>query len=183
MNPADLDLLLQLRLAVARVGEANLARWWGTDGVLGPSGAFVYERIAPRTAPLARARVAFAAARVRCAELLPAPNVLTLWALPAEVEEAFEDRWGHWLDEPHAWHDTLQAVESLTGDDLLAVLTTRGLVSEALAERVRGLDASPPSVELPAPEALDADALRLLAAAFACGRPSVPVVPFYRPAA
>src|SRR5690554_4865651 len=120
MSPADLDLLLQLRLAVARVGETDLAKWWGTDGVLGPSGAFVYERIAPRTAPLARARVVFAAARTRCAELLPAPGALTLWALPAEVEEAFEDRWGHWLDESAVWHDTFRALEALAGADLLA---------------------------------------------------------------
>lgn len=183
MKPADLDLLLQLRLAVARVGETDLAKWWGTDGVLGPSGAFVYERIAPRTAPLARARVVFATARSRCAELLPATNVTTLWALPAEIEEAFEDRWVHWLEEPAAWRDTLQAVENLTGGDLLAVLTARSLVSEALADRVRGLDASPPSVEIPAPATLDADALCLLAAAFACGRTSSPIVPFYRLAA
>lgn len=183
LSPADLDDLLRLRLVVARVGEADNAGWWATEGVLGPEGRFVYERLAPRTAPFAQARVAFAAARARCADRVPT-GAVTLWSLPADVEEAFEDRWATWLEQPTAWEDTFESVGDLDTPDVLGALLEHDLVGPADADEARSLGAAPPdpSVQLVSPDALDARALRRLAAGFACGRPSAPVVPYFRTA-
>jgi hypothetical protein len=54
--------------------------------------------------------VAFAVARGHCSELLNAPIVMTLWNLPASIEDQFEAAWQTWLDEPERWRDPLQAV-------------------------------------------------------------------------
>jgi hypothetical protein len=40
----DLEWLLKVRTAVARVGEMDLARWWNSTGQLGPQGASVLRR-------------------------------------------------------------------------------------------------------------------------------------------
>lgn len=40
----DLDLLLKLRLTVARFGEMDLAKWWNTKGQLGRVGALALPR-------------------------------------------------------------------------------------------------------------------------------------------
>ncbi len=95
----DFDRLLKLRLVVARVGEMDLARWWNTRGMLGRHGAVVLQRGLPRTHRFAQARVVFAVARSRCHELFDPPGCMTLWHLPAEIEDRFEDRWQAWLDE------------------------------------------------------------------------------------
>lgn len=183
LSPDGLDDLFRMRLVVARVGESDNAGWWATEGVLGPEGRFVYERVAPRTAPFAQARVAFAAARARCEGRVPA-GAVTLWSLPAEIEGAFEDRWARWLERPAEWEGTFEAVESLDTTDVLAALLEHDLIRPGEAEGARALGAAPPdpSVELSGGGVLDGPALRRLAAGFACGRPSAPVVPYFRSA-
>ena len=99
----SLDRLSRLRLVVARRGEMDAARWWSTGGVLGRHGSIVLSRGFPRTQGFIQARVAFAVARARCSELLDAPRAITLWNLPASVEDQFEANWHTWLDAPEAW--------------------------------------------------------------------------------
>ena len=41
----------------------------------------------------------FAVARARCHELFDPFGCMTLWGLPAEIEDEFEERWQGWLDE------------------------------------------------------------------------------------
>ena len=65
----DLDLLLKLRVLVARFGEMDLAKWWNTKGQLGKVGALALRRGFPRTHRFAQARSVFAVAAHRCAEV------------------------------------------------------------------------------------------------------------------
>ena len=54
----DLERLLRLRLAVARFGEMDLARWWNTSGQLGRIGAAALKRgFQTRDAEMALARM------------------------------------------------------------------------------------------------------------------------------
>src|SRR5688572_6245158 len=95
----DLDRLLKLRLVVGRHGEMDRAAWWNTNGMLGRFGAPAISRGLPRTHRFAQARVVFSVARARCEELFDAPGSFTLWRLPADVEDQFDDRWQAWLGE------------------------------------------------------------------------------------
>jgi hypothetical protein len=45
----DFKRLFKLRLVVARHGEMDAARWWNTQGVLGPRGLSVLKRGFPKT--------------------------------------------------------------------------------------------------------------------------------------
>ena len=94
----DLDRLLKLRVLVARFGEMDLAKWWNTKGQLGRLGAAALRRGFPRTHHFAQARSVFAVAAHRCAEVFDPPGCVTLWRLPEAIEEEFDARWEHWLD-------------------------------------------------------------------------------------
>jgi len=65
----DFDRLFKLRLAVARHGEMDAARWWNTQGLLGRRGAVVIKRGFPSTHFFAQARIVFTVARSRSHEL------------------------------------------------------------------------------------------------------------------
>jgi len=99
----NLDLLLKLRLIVARYGEMDVARWWNTRGQLGPLGAKALQRGFPRTHYFAQARSVFAVAAHRCSEIFDRPGMATLWRLPEVLEEEFDARWEHWLDHAEEW--------------------------------------------------------------------------------
>ena len=96
------------RLVVARHGEMDRAGWWNTNGMLGRYGAIALERGLPRTHRFAQARVVFAVARARCEELFDAPGSVTLWRLPAEVEDQFDEHWQAWLGERDALESVLR---------------------------------------------------------------------------
>ena len=51
-TPVDLERLLKLRLVVGRIGEMDRARWWNTQGQLGPYGALGAEARPAADAPL-----------------------------------------------------------------------------------------------------------------------------------
>src|SRR5262245_13092380 len=89
----DLERLMKLRLLVARLGEMDLSRWWNTRGMLGRFGEVAAKRGFPRTHAFAQARVVFAVAAHRCREVFDPPRSMTLWNLPAEVEDRFESEW------------------------------------------------------------------------------------------
>lgn len=163
------------------MGESDNAKWWASDGVLSSLGQYPYERLAPRTAPLARARVVFSIARARCEAQAP-KGAVTLWTLPAALEEAFEDRWSYWLDHLGDWAEAFADVEGISTSDVLAALRELNLIGDTQVAEAQALTASPPDpvVELPSPPTIGDDALRRLAAGFACGRTSALVVPYVR---
>lgn len=176
----DLDRLLKLRLAVARFGEMDCAKWWNTQGVLGSRGEAVMQRGFPRTRRFAQARVVFAVARARSDEVFSAPRSVTLWSLPLELEDQFEDRWQHWLDDAASWGDFFDSISDPPTADLLTFLVSLGLIDSAQADRARTLHRSHEdrAVQLGALHSIDDDALAMLAAAFACGETGKPAIPF-----
>lgn len=94
----NLELLLKLRLVVARFGEMDVARWWNTRGQLGRLGTAALRRGFPRTHHFAQARSVFAVAAHRCSEVFDPPHSVTLWRLSESIEEDFDAHWEQWLD-------------------------------------------------------------------------------------
>lgn len=178
----DLERLLKLRLVVARFGEMDLAKWWNTKGQLGRLGALALRRGFPRTHRFAQARSVFAVAAHRCAEVFDPPGCVTLWRLPEAVEEAFDARWEHWLDNAGAWTNFFEKLESLSGSDLAELLRAFELVEERDIEVYRKLRRSTEGRAVPLPgvfSGTDAD-VALLALGFARGEPSTLAVPYAR---
>ena len=178
----DLDRLLRLRLVVARIGEMDLAKWWNTQGMLGSRGASVLRRGLPRTHFFAQARVVFAVARSRCAELFSPPGCITLWELPAELEDQFDERWQSWLDDTETWGPVFEQLSQITDPDLLAALDAFGLLTAEHTEAVSKFkrSAEKRAVLLPGSGDLTDDVLTLLAAGFARGEASSPAIPYFR---
>jgi hypothetical protein len=178
----DLDLLLKLRLVVARFGEMDQAQWWNTKGQLGAKGAFVLRRGFPRTHRFAQARSVFAVADHRCREVFDPPGCVTLWRLPDPVEEEYEARWEHWLDNAGEWTPFFGRLEKLENSDLTALLYSFGLVMDQDLERYARLRRSPGGRAVVLPglfDDTDGD-VRLLALGFARGEPGTLVVPYAR---
>jgi hypothetical protein len=176
----DFDRLLRLRLVVARHGEMDRAGWWNTHGMLGRYGAIALQRGLPRTHRFAQARIVFEVARARCEELFDAPGSVTLWRLPAGVDDQFEDHWQRWLGEPERWNAFFDELTTGEPADLLSELATRDLVSQEQIETVQGLrrSAEGRAVQLAGERELDDDLITLLAAGFAKGEPRAPAMPY-----
>jgi hypothetical protein len=176
----DLDRLLKLRLVVARHGEMDRAGWWNTNGMLGRHGTIALHRGLPRTHRFAQARVVFAVARARCEELFDAPGSVTLWRLPADVEDRFADRWQVWLRESDRWNPFFGELSSSEPAELLAELVARDLISREQSDAVQGLrrSAEGRAVQLPGECELDDDVVTLLAAGFAKGERGAPAIPY-----
>jgi hypothetical protein len=184
MNKAmlDLDRLLRLRLLVARFGELDLAKWWNTKGQLGRLGAAALRRGFPRTHRFAQARSVFAVAAHRCTEVFEPPGCVTLWRLPDAVEEAFDARWEHWLDNAGEWTSFFEKLESLSGSDLTEILRAFELVEARDLEAYGKLRRSAEGRAVPLPgtfSGTDTD-VALLALGFARGEPSALAVPYAR---
>lgn len=178
----NLDRLFKLRLVVARMGEMDNARWWNTKGQLGRLGAMALRRGFARTYPFAQARAVFAVAAQRCAEVFDPPASATLWKLPAETEDAFEQRWHHWLEESAQWLPLFEEVAALRGENLLDALRELGLVSESDLAHYPHLrrSAQGAAVALPSRyEPTDA-VITQLALGFARGEPGNPAIPYAR---
>ncbi|MBI3246540.1 MAG: BrxE family protein [Deltaproteobacteria bacterium] len=177
----DLDFLLKLRLVVARYGEMDSARWWNTQGLLGRYGAVALARGFPRTHPFVQARIVFAVARSRCHEVFDPPGCMTLWSLPAAIEEQFDSHWQTWLDQMREWTPFLKSIEQLSGE-LLGILQDLALITPAQVETVGKLrrSAEGRAVPLPGAHHPSNDSLSLLAASFSCGEPGNLAVPYAR---
>lgn len=113
----DFDLLLKLRRVVARTGEMDNARWWNTQEMLGRRGEAVLRRGFPTTRRFVQARIVFAVAESRCREIFDPPGCMTLWHLPAEIEDQFEDHWQEWLDRVDEWEDFIAELANTGGSD------------------------------------------------------------------
>ena len=178
----DLDRLLKLRLVVARYGEMDMAGWWNTNGMLGRYGAIALARGLPRTHRFAQARVVFSVARSRCQELFDAPGSVTLWRLPADIEDRFDEHWQAWLGDGDSWNPFFDDLATLEESSLLSALRNRDLVSDAHVDKVQAMRRSaegravPLSGELP----LDDDLIALLAGGFSRGERSAPAIPYAR---
>jgi hypothetical protein len=181
-RPHDLDRLLKLRLVVARFGEMDIAKWWNTKGQLGRLGAAALRRGFPRTHYFAQARSVFAVAGQRCAGLFVPPRCVTLWHLPEAIEEEFDARWDHWLDQAASFNPFFAKLAGLEGTDLRALLQGFELVSDRQVEASSRLrrSAEGRAVLLPGVFSASDDDVALLALGFACGDPSEPAVPYMR---
>lgn len=175
----DLERLLKLRLVVARYGEMDRAGWWNTNGMLGRLGAITLERGLPRTHRFAQARVVFNVARSRCEELFDAPGSVTLWRLPAEIEDQFDEHWQAWLGKGDPWNAFIDGLAAEAGD-LLSELRNRDLLPDAQAETIQTLrrSAEGRAVPLPGKHTIDNDLITLLAAGFAKGEQGAPAIPY-----
>jgi len=178
----DLERLFKLRVAVARAGEMDLARWWNTRGQLGPLGRSALRRGLPRTHRFAQARSVFAVASHRCRELFDPPMCVTLWSLPASVEEELDSRFEAWLDDAAAWEPFFASIEHLRADDLRGALRALDLVTDGDLERTSRLRRSAEGRAVAIPGVFsgsDAD-ITELALGFALGEVGSPAVPYMR---
>ena len=176
----NFDRLLKLRLIVARFGEMDLAKWWNTRGQLGPLGAAATRRGFPRTHYFAQARSVFAVAAYRCQEIFDPPDSVTLWRLPETIEEEFEARWQHWLDQANDWNPFFHKLESLKENDLKIALKTFDAVTNdeiEISSRLRRT-AEGRAVPLHGSFACTDQDIAMLALGFARGEPGSLAVPY-----
>ena len=176
----DLDRLLQLRLAVARYGEMDIAQWWNTRGILGRHGQMALSRGFPRTHHLAQARVAFTVATARCREVFRPDQGVTLWDLPAAVEDQFTASWHTWLHQETIWRPFISELDGLKDSDGLADwLASQELIGLDTQAAVGNLRRSVQgkAVRL-AGQVLNGHLVSILAAAFDVGEKGNPAVPY-----
>jgi hypothetical protein len=176
----NFDQLLKLRLVVARFGEMDLAKWWNTRGQLGGLGTAAVRRGLPRTHYFAQARSVFAVAAHRCGEIFDPPDSVTLWRLPEPIEEEFEAKWEHWLDQAAEWAPFFKGLESLQERDLKVALQSFGLITDGeslLFSRLR-LSAEGRAVPLPGSFTGTDQDVAMLALGFARGEPGSLAVPY-----
>ena len=179
VTDTDVARLLKLRLVVARVGEMDRSKWWNTQGQLSALGSSVLQRGFPRTHHFAQARAAFAVAAHRCEQIYNAPNSVTLWNLPAEIEDEFELRWEQWLDHAAEWAPFFEKIEDC-GDDLAFELQRLELVTDDQVERAKNLrrSAEQRAVQVPGEFQARDDDVTMLALAFSRGQTGNLAVPY-----
>jgi len=178
----NLETLMKLRLAVARFGEMDGAGWWNTRGILGRGGRSVLARGFPGTHWFAQARVACAVASARCASVFSPPGCLTLWSLPAELEDALARQWPRWCRSAHPWSPFFENLVSRNSGDLIQHLRELELIDAETVRAASGLrrSAEGKAVGLPGSGAATLRTLMLLAAGFACGERQALAVPYIR---
>ncbi len=160
----------------------DAAAWWNTKGILGRHGALVLNRGFPSTHYFTQARIAFAVARSRCHERFDPPGCMTLWNLPAEVEDQFDEQWQDWLDQGAEWLPFFEELAAPVSKDLLSALSGFGLVDQTHLDAVGKLrrSAEGRSVPLPGTHQPNDDVITLLAAGFARGEKGSPAIPYAR---
>jgi hypothetical protein len=178
----DLNRLLKLRLIVARHGEMDGARWWNTNGVLGPKGSLLMSRGFPKTHHFAQARLVFEVARARSSERFPAvAGCFTLWNLPANIEDEFNAKWADWLDDGESWAVFFEGLQEQDGDLLMAIGThdLLGPDHDAEVNNMRR-SAEGRTVPISGTHGIDDDTVTLLAAGFSRGEIGKPAIPYVR---
>jgi hypothetical protein len=175
----DLHRLFKLRLVVGRVGEMDLAGWWNTKGQLGSLGASVVQRGFRRTHHFAQARSVFAVAARRVTEVYERKDAVTLWGLPAAVEDAFDTHWAQWIEGVDEWTEFFGDLHGCS-NDLVTELRRFDLVAEDQIERASRLrrTAEQRGVQLPGDFAGLDDEVTMLALAFSRGEIQKLAVPF-----
>lgn len=54
-----------------------------------------------------------------CSQIFEPPGCVTLWRLPEAIEEEFDARWDHWLDEAASWQPFFGKLENRQSTDLI----------------------------------------------------------------
>ena len=182
LHSIDFDRLLKLRLVVARYGEMDRAQWWNTQGMLGRRGALVLKRGFPSTHYFVQARIVFEVARSRCRELFDPRGCMTLWSLPAECEEQFQEHLQGWLDVMEKWVPVFKKIEQQSCTDLLQSLGEFKLVSQPQLDAVAKLRRSAGSRTVPIPGRFypHDDIITLLAAGFVRSESGDLAIPYAR---
>lgn len=177
---ADVTRLLEARLWVARLGEGDVFRWWRTDGILGPDGAFVGPRVLPLTHPTARARIAFAVARHACDERYRDPKAWHLFRLSPEIEDRLDAFLVERLGDRDYWADVMAKLEGVAASATPAeVLLANAIVGEddLVAARKAELGAGQRSLSIRVGATLE-ETIRRLAAGFVRSSPGNLAVPY-----
>ena len=178
----DLEWLLKIRTVIARIGEMDLARWWNSNGQLGPQGASVLRRGFPRTHYFAQTRSVCMVAAARCAQIFELPGSATLWRLTDTIEERLDVLWESWLDDAANWHPFFERVAGLKSTDVPLSLQEFGLVTDEELSATRTVKKSADGRSIHMPELFDGGrkTVAMLALAFAAGSPGNLVVPYAR---
>jgi hypothetical protein len=180
MTKIDFEKLFKLRLTVARFGEMDCARWWNTQGILGRYGALALNRGFPKTHRFVQAKIAFSVATHRCNEVYSHPNAYTLWNLPPDVEDRFQDKWHEWLGNSTQWTSFFQKLEDISCISLFDLILKLEFMTAGQADKAKKLSRSAESraVKIPGHGIIDDDAIELLGAGFYLGKTGKPVVPY-----
>ena len=108
------------------------------------------------------------------------PDGVTLWDLPAEVENAFDERWPVWLETQSSWQEFFGSLESMPGEDLLrafeGICPLPATALDAAKRMKRAADQK--AVPLGEVAAVTDDLVSQLAAGFSKGEPGRVAVPF-----
>ena len=178
----DLEHLIKLRLTVARYGEMDGAGWWNTQGVLGRGGRSVLGRGFPNTHWFAQARIVCSVATARCAAVFSPPGCLTLWNLPAEIEDALARQWTKWCRSSPEWAPFFDSLAQRNSGDLLRHLKELELIDAGTIQAAAALrrSAEGKAVALPGTGNASRETLMLLAAGFSKGEKQNLAVPYIR---
>jgi len=184
MNSVDLDLLFKLRLSVARFGEMDGAKWWNTNGILGRYGALALQRGFPKTHYFAQAKIVFTVATQRCREVFPHPNAHTLWALPSDIEDQFDQKWHEWVDEADNWTPVFKEIENISGIGLPEMMLKINLATPNQLESIANFKPSSEgnSIKIDSDAPLNDHQLIMLAAGFSKGQNGKLIIPYLSPA-
>lgn len=176
----DAEWLFKLRVVIARCGEMDLGRWWNSGKQLAAAGASVLSRGLPRTHYFAQARCVTAIAEQRCIQLLGNDRAITLWRLPASIEEGIERCWEGWIDDAAAWTEFFTSVAALSEGDAANALKSLGLVDAAELKAAAGLKRSGDERGIAVAKSFSGSRreLALLALGFGASGVNDPVVPF-----
>jgi hypothetical protein len=176
----DLEWLLKVRTVIARIGEMDLARWWNSNGQLGPQGASVLRRGFPRTHHFAQTRSVCMVAAARCAQIFDLPGSVTLWRLTDTIEERLDVLWESWLDDAASWRPFFERVAGLKSTDVPLSLQEFSLVTgeEVSARHNIKKSSDGRSIQLPGVFDGGRKAVAMLALAYAAGSPGTLIVPY-----
>ena len=104
---------------------------------------------------------------------------MTLWRLPAELEDDLDRAWATWIDQTGQWEPFFVELESC-GGDLLHEMQRLQLVNDDHLEQFARLkrSAEQRAVFIPGEFTSSDDDIAMLALAFARGEHGKPAVPF-----
>jgi hypothetical protein len=178
----DFQRLLRLRLTIGRLGESDLMGWWSSRQLSAP-GAGALRRNFPRTHSLAAARCTFSTAREKCDSVFNGADLITLWRLTDECEDAFDRAWSDVMGQRDDWEPFIQRLRQLTAPVVPGeVIVELGLTMPDEVTGVTRLRKMPnvEAIDLGSHPAVTDDLVTRLAAAFAVSTQGRLLVPFAR---
>ena len=107
---------------------------------------------------------------------------MTLWRLPESIEEEFDARWEHWLDNAADGLRSFRGLRRLQNSDLVEALGSFDIVNDRDVERLVKLRRSAEGRAVPLPGIFSGtdDDVALLALGFARGEVGSLAVPYAR---